>query len=122
MVWRPELDETGHLSWKHVSTFNAFGYVQASKQERKFTVNAPDFSYVAIVDCVRHVFIYRQPAAIISPLRNRKTGETVGAIAKQQVVSLESDGHILGVQAGDRRIFILSGKTIYAIRVNDEQV
>ena len=120
VVWQPSYNETGELVWNHISTFNAFGYVQASKQQKKFTICSPDFSYVAISDCVRHIYVYRQPAAILSPVRNRKTGETVGAIAKQQVVALESVDNIDGVFATDKNIFALSGKLLYAVRVNND--
>ena len=77
-------------------------------------------SYVIICDCVRHMYLYRQPSAIASPLRNRKTGETVGAVAKQQLVALESVDDILGLYVTNKRIIAVSGKTLYAVHVNDD--
>lgn len=120
VVWQPEVSpDDGSLAWRHVSTFNAFGYVQASKQERKFTVNAPNFSFVAIADFVRHVFVYHQPSTVKNTVRNRKTGEAAGTVAKQRVVSLESVDLILGVQASNERLFVLTRKAIYVVRVAD---
>jgi len=73
------------ISWQHVGTFNAFGYVQASKQQRKFSVCAPDMSFVAVADCTRHLYVYHRPKPVETSLHNRKTGQKVGAVARQQV-------------------------------------
>lgn len=103
--------------WEHTATFNAFGYVQASKINKKFEGCAANFSYAFVADCSRHVYIYRQPAGILSPLRNRKTGRNVTAIAKQQVVSLDTTDDIHGVVATPERLFILTGKRLFVVRV-----
>lgn len=58
LVWQPKVD-AGDIVVEHVGTFSAIGYVQASKQQRKFTVASPNFSYVAICDVNRHVYVYR---------------------------------------------------------------
>ena len=44
-----------------------------------------------LCDCVRHLYIYRQPAPTENTLKNRKSGQIVGAIAKQQLISLDTD-------------------------------
>jgi hypothetical protein len=103
-----------------VATFNAFGYVQASKRQRKFTMCSPDYSFVAISDCTRHIYVYRQPAAINTPLRNRKTGRQVAAVAKQQVIALETVDEIVGCQATEEHLFVLAGKTLHIVHVNKE--
>jgi hypothetical protein len=122
VVWQPCFDQAtlATISWHHAATFNAFGYVQASKQQKKFVSCAPDFSYVFIADCVRHIYVYRQPTSISSPIRNRKTGETIGTVAKQQLVSLESTENILGVRGTRERIFVVSGKTLYVVVVKEQ--
>ncbi|CAG2211176.1 unnamed protein product [Mytilus edulis] len=108
--------------WHHTATFNAFGYVQASKQQRRFSICAPDSSYVAICDCVRHIYIYRQPTAILSPLRNRKTGQEVGAVAKQQLVSLDAVNNIIGIQVTNDYIFVTTENKLYCITVKSAVV
>ena len=121
VVWQPANEvEVKTPCWEHVATFNAFGYVQASKRQRKFTSCAPDFSYVGICDSVRHVYIYWQPSPTLSPLRNRKTGREVSAVAKQQVVSIESTDPIFGLQSTNERLFILTSAVLYIVRMRAE--
>jgi hypothetical protein len=88
LVWNLASGEAERVSLSHIGTFSAMGYVQASKQQRKFSVAAPDLSYVAICDRSRHVYVYRQPADMADgcDLRNRKTGQSVKQISKQQVI------------------------------------
>ena len=75
------------------------GYVQASKRDKKFFACAPNYSYAALCECLRRVFIYRQPTPMSTVLYNRKEGRQVGQVAKQQVASLETNDPILGFQA-----------------------
>jgi len=137
-IWQPEIpaitdtspptqpeipaitDTSPPISWLHVGTFNAFGYVQASKQQRKFSVCAPNLSFVAIADCTRHLYVYHRPKPVATSLHNRKTGQKVGAVARQQVVSLESTDEILGLGANDTHIFVLCRRVLYAVRVAEE--
>lgn len=104
--------------WTHTATFNAFGYVQASKQQRRFSLCAPDCSYAVICDCVRHMYIYRQPTAVLSPIRNRKTGQEVGAVAKQQLVSLDAVDNIIGIQVTNKYVFVTTADNLYCITVH----
>ncbi|XP_041455134.1 nudC domain-containing protein 1-like isoform X1 [Lytechinus variegatus] len=121
IVWQPRSTTAESPSpWYHEATFNALGYVQASKRNCKFASCAPDMSYCVLCDCSKHAYIYRQPADIPSPLRNRKSGRVVGQIAKQQVVSLDASDDILGLQATNERLFILTSKKLYVIRVRVE--
>ena len=123
LVWTPEWTEKeGKVVTKmtHVGTFSALGYVQASKEQRKFSVAAPDLSFAAIVDRSRHVYIYRQPAAISSEcdLRNRKSGQKVTQIAKQQVVTLENHDEIVGAVATDKNLVVATKSSIHSLRIN----
>lgn len=122
LVWQPQnhISEQ-NLPWKHVATFNAFGYVQASKQQRKFSTCPPDCSYAVICDCSRHIYIYRQPLPISSPLRNRKTGHQVNAVAKQQLVTLDTNDNILGVKATNEQLLILTENELLVVQVNSVQ-
>ncbi|KAG8570253.1 hypothetical protein GDO81_011168 [Engystomops pustulosus] len=117
LMWQPVSSQGDNL-WDHAATFNALGYVQASKQDKKFFTCAPNFSYAALCECVRRIFIYRQPTPVSTVLYNRKEGRHVGQVAKQQVASLESSDPILGFQASNERLFVLTTKKLFVIRVN----
>jgi hypothetical protein len=115
LLWK---QDTGDKSrWKHIATFNAFGYVQASKQQRKFTICPPDYSYSAICDNSKHIYLYRQNIPVATPLRNRKTGQQVNAVAKQQVISLDTTNDILGIQSTNERLFVLTKDKLFMIKV-----
>lgn len=118
LLWQPEF-QSGQKEppWKHIATFNAFGYVQASKQTRRFTTCPPDCSYAVISDTVRHLYMYRQAVSVSTPLRNRKTGQQVNAVAKQQVISLEAVDNIIGLQATNDKLFVMTENTLHIIKV-----
>ncbi|KAM4688909.1 nudC domain-containing protein 1 [Discoglossus pictus] len=116
LLWQPVPEQ--EIIWDHVATFNALGYVQASKQDKKFFSCAPNFSYAALCECVRRIFIYRQPTPVSTVLYNRKEGRRVGQVAKQQVASLETTDPILGFQSTNERLFILTLKKIFVVKVN----
>ncbi|CAH1779692.1 unnamed protein product [Owenia fusiformis] len=118
LLWQPkDKVETGESPWKHTGTFNALGYVQASKRDKKYVVCSPNMSYAVISDCVRHIYIYRQPTSTLSPLRNRKTGQEVSTVSKQQMVSIASTENILGLQATNNRLFVCTKSKMYIIKV-----
>lgn len=122
LVWQPSTDETSPLKIEHRGTFSALGYVQASKQMRKFTCASPDLSFAAICDVSRHIYVYRQPASISSgcELRNRKSGQKVEKVAKQQVITLqENNEDILGAVATSGTLFVVTLNTVFAIRINN---
>jgi len=101
---------------EHEGTFSAFGYVQASKQQRKFTVAPHNMSYAAVADLNRHIFVYRQ-VATATHLRNRKSGQNVDKVAKQQVITLESTDEIVGAAATNSTLFVLTNKSVYTTRI-----
>ncbi|GAB1597442.1 nudC domain-containing protein 1-like [Argonauta hians] len=120
LVWQLGDDDSLDLAmppWRHIATFNAFGYVQASKQQKKFSACPPDFSYAIICDCSKHCYIYRQPLAIATSVRNRKTGHQVTTVSKQQVFSLEEAENNMGVQATNRYLFILTPTKLLAVNM-----
>ena len=119
LIWQPTNESAA--PWEHVATFNALGYVLAGKRDKKFATCAPDFSYAAVCDCVRHMYVYWQPAPVLSPLRNRKTGQEVLTVAKQQLISVRSVDPIMGLQATNERMFVLAGKTLYVIRMRTSE-
>lgn len=109
----------------HRATFNAFGYVQASKAQRKFCTCSPDCSYAAIVEAKRHAFVYWQPTAVFTDLRHRESGRRVAAVAKQNLISLSkvdsmgdnatASEDIIGVYADNNALFILTNVDLFAI-------
>nr|XP_036866689.1 nudC domain-containing protein 1 isoform X5 [Manis javanica] len=119
LLWQPHSSKQDDM-WEHIATFNALGYVQASKRDKKFFACAPNSSYAALCECLRRVFIYRQPTPMSTVLYNRKEGRQVGQVAKQQVASLETSDPILGFQATNERLFVLTTKNLFLIKVNTE--
>ncbi|XP_062987122.1 nudC domain-containing protein 1 [Elgaria multicarinata webbii] len=118
LLWQPRPDQQD--KWEHISTFNALGYVQASKQDKKFMACAPNHSYSALCECLRRVFIYRQPTPLSTVLYNRKEGRQVGQVAKQLVATLETHDPVLGFQATNERLFVLTTKVLFIIKVSTE--
>ncbi|CAB1428381.1 unnamed protein product [Pleuronectes platessa] len=118
LLWQPRPDRPDHM-WEHIATFNALGYVQASKREKKFSTCAPDFSYASLCECLRRAMIYRQPAPVDTVLFNRKQGRQIGQVAKQQVASLDSDKPILGFRATNERLFILTAANLFVLKVSN---
>ena len=122
LVW----SVNGQPSFKHVGTFAALGYVQASKAQRKYTVSPPGMGYAAIVEATRRVFLYRQPSVIPSEfdLRNRKTGKRVRQVAKQQVLTLDAgevkgSGAIQGAMATDDNLILATEGHVHCFKVNE---
>lgn len=116
-VWKFGEGTTGWTA-KHVGTFPAFGYVQASKTQRKFITAPEDFSYAVISDVFRHLYLFRQPGAVNGDLRNRTTGTRVTAVAKQQLINLENNDEILGIFATHCRVHLLTKRKFYILVVN----
>ncbi|XP_018605755.2 nudC domain-containing protein 1 [Scleropages formosus] len=118
LLWQPHPEQPDHM-WEHIATFNALGYVQASKRDKKFSTCAPNFSYAALGECLRRVFIYRQPLPMDTVLFNRKQGKQVGQVAKQQVASLDSNDSVLGFRATNERLFVLTSNHLFVLKVNN---
>ena len=117
IMWQPT-DALDSSPWEHMATFNAFGFVLASKTSRKFTCCSPDFSYAVVCDSNRHVYVYRQPAAITTDLRNRKTGRQVAEVASQHCISLDVDDQIAGVHVNNEKIILMVADVMHVFRIN----
>ena len=53
LIWQPEGDEMITSTWGclHTATLQAIGYIQASKEQRKFTVCPPSkYKYAAAIN------------------------------------------------------------------------
>ncbi|XP_016353250.1 nudC domain-containing protein 1 isoform X2 [Sinocyclocheilus anshuiensis] len=118
LLWQPRPNQDNDV-WEHISTFNALGYVQASKRDKKYATCAPNFSYAALCECLRRVFIYRQPSPVDTVLFNRKQGRQVGQVAKQQVANLDTNDPVLGFRATNERLFVLTANNLFVLKVNN---
>lgn len=112
LLWQPRPltpDSSGtNLSWSHIGTFNALAYVQAAQRDKKFTVCPPNLKFAALCDCNRHIFIYLQPEEGVK-----------GNTATQYVVTVQSAGDILGLQAtDDNLIFVLKENELHVVVVS----
>ena len=87
-----------------MTTFNAFGFVTASKQDKKYTICGKDFGFIAIVDCMRNIYAYLHD-------------ETSQNKSKQYVLKLPHSEDIVGVQASKDTLFILSSSHVHAVRM-----
>eukprot|EP00069_Balaena_mysticetus_P003357 bmy_16582T0 len=104
-------------TWEHIAIFSALGYVQASKRDKNFFACAPNYSYAALCERLQRVFNYRQPTPMSTVLYNRKESRQVGQVAKQQVASLETSDPILGFQATNERLFVLTTKNLFLVKI-----
>uniref|UniRef100_A0A146LE40 NudC domain-containing protein 1 n=1 Tax=Lygus hesperus TaxID=30085 RepID=A0A146LE40_LYGHE len=118
-IWMPGQPNTITGEWNvdHIGTLLAFGYVQASKTNRKFSFTPPDLSFVSIVDVSGHVIVYRKGVSVNTSLRNRRTGRQLKEIAVQQLVNLHTNSAILGAAANDQYVFILCKDALYLLHV-----
>lgn len=103
-------------SVRHEGQLHAFGYVQASKVVRKFTVCSPDLDYVAICDPVRYVLVYFPANNSADGLR-RRNGPPV-TLGKQKLITLGNEiDEILGITTANNLITVLSKKELIHLQV-----
>ncbi|KAG6617858.1 mitochondrial inner membrane protein oxa1 [Phytophthora cinnamomi] len=94
------------LTLRHATTLPAFGFVQASKQEKKFMSFHPSGSFACIGEFERRVFVYQGDGSE----EERKTHTR-----KQHVVEL-GDQQLLGLQiVNDDTILVLTPTQIYSL-------
>ncbi|XP_055603655.1 nudC domain-containing protein 1 [Uranotaenia lowii] len=119
-VW---LQQPGATDWslRHEGTLHAFGYVQASKQQRKFLACAPDMSYGIICEPERHVFIYKSSYGIgASGLRNRSGPQVT--IGQQKLITLpEGTGEILGTSIENEYTILLTESHVLLLQLCIEE-
>nr|CAG4637140.1 EOG090X08S2 [Ceriodaphnia reticulata]SVE73029.1 EOG090X08S2 [Ceriodaphnia reticulata] len=123
LIWQPMGDEL-EQPWRclHTAALQALGYIQASKEQRKFTVAPPNMTYAALCDAFTHVYIYRQPNCSSTgvDMVYRPTGRKVGNVARQQVLNIDSPEECLGAVATNTFLLILTSSTLFAVRVNSD--
>ncbi|XP_059488690.1 nudC domain-containing protein 1 [Neocloeon triangulifer] len=122
LVWQPNEPKDSTWTLSHLSTFPGFGYVQASKTSRKWVVCPSALGWVAVVDSQQHIYLYHQPQPLQTQLVNRKSGQKVKTVARQQVVSLpDNTARILGVYPEDDKLFVLHKNSILVLSMNQNQ-
>lgn len=118
LVWESNTpNEMSPCPWRHVATFNALGYVQASKMNIKYGGCSPNASYAALCENERRIFVYHSPSPTASSLRNRTTGGVITSVSKQQVVSLPSTDNIIGFHVTTEHLYVLTAAELYVIHV-----
>ncbi|KAF7994049.1 hypothetical protein HCN44_011318 [Aphidius gifuensis] len=100
-------DDNNIDNWKicHTNTFPGFGYVEASKSNKRFCISPRKCEYVAIIEHARHAFIYERPI-------NNST------IAKQKIVDLGPDSQpIMGASATKNYLILLTKNKLYQLKI-----
>ncbi|KAF9412681.1 hypothetical protein HW555_008889 [Spodoptera exigua] len=119
-IWQPYAQLVNSNTWpvKHQGSLSAFGYVQSSKQNRKFVTCPPNFSYSVVCEATRHIFIYQTNSNQDSQLRKR-TGGTMRTIkiGQQHVFNIDKYGEVLGINATNEYLFILTENHLVAIQI-----
>ena len=95
--------------------------MQASKQDAKYRTCPPNLAYVCIVDTQKHIYLYKQHIDHTSTqLKNRKTGQLVTQLAKQHLISLETDKEIFGVYCANNYLIVLLKDSCLIYKLNAE--
>ena len=115
-VW---LQNTLSADWnlRHEGTLNAFGYIQASKQQKKFLGCSPDLSYAIICEAQRHIFVYK--GNYNTNLRNRNGPQI--SIGQQKLVTMEDCGEILGLSVENDVTILLTEQFLICLQMCIEE-
>ncbi|XP_043251111.1 nudC domain-containing protein 1 [Colletes gigas] len=90
---------------QHHYTFPGFGYVEASKSNKKFCVSPINGSYVAILEHTRYIFLYRKPELNVQ-------------IGKQWIVDLSTEAYpIMGAAATNEYLIVLTKNKLYRLHI-----
>lgn len=120
-IWLPNIqtNENGeiNLQMRHEGTLNAFGYVQASKQQKKFLRCSPDINYSIISEGHRHIFVYKANYDSASGLKNRNTSKKL-SIGQQKLITMEETDEILGIVCENETTLLLAQKQILCLQIN----
>lgn len=118
LIWVPKFSPTHPSDWSlnHDATLNAFGYVQASKQQKKYIQCSPDASYAVICESHRHVFVYKMTNSSAIGLKNRNGGNV--SVGQQKLFSMEEHDEIVGISVGNEVTILLTEKHILVLQIN----
>ncbi|XP_019697360.1 nudC domain-containing protein 1 isoform X2 [Harpegnathos saltator] len=106
-VWVTDDTCDDYTQWdiQHIHNFPGFGYVEASKTNKKFCVAPIDGSYIAIAEHARHIFLYEKP-------------DIKAKTAKQRIVDLSYESSpIMGVVAMKTYLIVLLIDKLYCLQI-----
>ncbi|XP_004525905.1 nudC domain-containing protein 1 [Ceratitis capitata] len=117
-LWLQQYNPSKPDDWslRHEGNLHAFGYVQASKQQRKFVECSPDLNYALICESHRHIFIYKSNYDGANGLRNRNGPQV--KIGKQHLITLEDVGEVLGLTTAEHLVTILTERYILYLQLS----
>lgn len=118
LIWVPKYTIANPSDWTvtHEATLNAFGYVQASKQQKKYIQCSPSANYAVICEPHRHVFIYKMNNSSAIGLKKRSGGKV--SIGQQKLFSLDEQDEIVGIVVEDEITILLTEKYIFVVQIN----
>lgn len=104
------------LQFRHEGTLNAFGYIQASKQQKKYIQCAPDFSYSIVCEPHRHIFIYKGAYESASGLKKRNSAEKI-SIGQQKLVTMDEADEVVGLICENEVTMLLTQRQIICLQI-----
>lgn len=120
-VWLPciQPDATNEttMKMKHEGTLNALGYIQASKQQKKFMQCSPDMGYAIICESQRHIFVYKSSHDSASGLKNRNSSSKI-SIGQQKLITMDSSDELLGIVCQNETTILLTQKHVLCLQIN----
>ncbi|CAG9783373.1 unnamed protein product [Diatraea saccharalis] len=119
-IWQPYAKLINSDTWplKHQGTLMAFGYVQSSKQNRKFITCPPNFSYSVVCEATKHLFIYQSSINPDCQLRKKTAGVMQNVkVGQQHVFNFDKYGEIIGINATNEYLFLLTENSLIAIQI-----
>ncbi|XP_075156140.1 nudC domain-containing protein 1 [Haematobia irritans] len=118
-LWLQQYNTSKPDEWslRHEGNLHAFGYVQASKQQKKFMDCSPDLGYAVIAESHRHIFLYKSKYDTASGLRNRNGPQIT--IGKQHLITLDDAGEVLGLCTANSVVTLLTKKFVIFIQMTE---
>ncbi|ORX80430.1 hypothetical protein BCR32DRAFT_280561 [Anaeromyces robustus] len=115
-----------NLEMNHCAVFNAFGFVEASKRNKKFAYISNDFRYALIVETSKLVFVYSQPSDEESK-RNSASQYLIDVSNYDDSQMINDKEHqkeelIYGVAQLDQNVFMVLKRSSFCIfSIDNEQ-
>lgn len=120
-IWLPHIQPNATnettLNIRHEGTLNAFGYIQASKQQKKFMQCSPDMNYSIVCEPHRHIFLYKSNYDTASGLKNRINSTKV-SIGQQKLITMEESDEVLGIVCQNEATILLTQKHVLCLQIN----
>ncbi|KAG5671957.1 hypothetical protein PVAND_002123 [Polypedilum vanderplanki] len=119
-LWiQQQISPNDEWTLKHEGTLHAFGYVQASKRDKKYLMCSMDMNLSVICESSRHLFIYKNSYSTASGLRKRNGPQV--QIGQQKVISFDDVGEIYGINVENEIIMLLTENSIMCLQLAEEE-